>query len=141
MRFDKPEPIADMPAKYLNKIEAVVKSAVEESMQGAAGELHQADNTTPSVPDCIDIPVSFDISWKIRGFLSNLGFGTAISASTKKILDHPQFNRICKKCSRWSATRNGNSSRNIRGSMIATKQTAQSTIPDRASLWNQLLLR
>ena len=104
--FNMPAPPIDMPPKYLNKIEAVVKSAVEELMQGAADELHQADNTTPSsVPDCIDIPVSFDSSWKTRGYVSNLGFGSAISASTKKVLDYALFNRICEKCSRWPATR------------------------------------
>ena len=34
--FKMPAPLEDMPPQYLNKIEDVVKSAVEESMQGAA---------------------------------------------------------------------------------------------------------
>ena len=50
--FNMPALLEDMPPQYLNKIEDVVKSAVEESMQGAANEIHQTDNTThSSVPD------------------------------------------------------------------------------------------
>ena len=75
-------------------------------MQGAADEIHRDFNTTPSsVPNCINTTVSFDSSWKTRGFYSNLGFGSAISALTKKILDYELLNRICEKCARWPAER------------------------------------
>ena len=104
--FNMPTPLENMPQHYLNKIEDVVKLAAEESMQGAADEIHCNFNTTPSsVPDCINTTVSFDSSWKTRGYYSNLGFGSAISASTKKILDYELLNRICEKCVRWSAER------------------------------------
>ena len=106
--FDMPAPCGrnHYPSHYLNKIEEVTKSAAEVSMLAAAEELHEeADHTPSAVPGCIDIPVSFDSSWKTRGFYSNLGFGSAISALTKKVLDYELLNRICEKCNRWSAKR------------------------------------
>ena len=36
---------------------------------------------------------------------SNLGFGSTISAVSKKVLDYELLNRICEKCNRWSANR------------------------------------
>ena len=75
-------------------------------MQGAAEYIHQNFNNTPSsVPDCINTAVSFDSSWKTRGFYSNLGFGSAISALTKKVLDYDLLNRIWQKCARLSNKR------------------------------------
>ena len=83
--FDMPPPLEHMPKPYLNKIENTVNAAAEASMQGAADELHLRVDSTPfPIPNCINISVSFDSSWKIRGFYSNMGFGTAISANTKK---------------------------------------------------------
>ena len=94
--FDMPAPLEEMPSQYLNKIEEVTKSAAEVSMLAAAEELHEeADHTPSAVPGCSDIPVSSDSSWKTRGFYSNLGFGSAISALTKKVLDYELLNRIC----------------------------------------------
>ena len=102
--FNMPAPLENMPPRYLNKIEDVVNSVVEESMQGGAEELHQTDTTTLStVLGCFNVAVSFDSSWKTRGFYSNHGFGSAISATTKKVLDYALLNRICEKCSRWPA--------------------------------------
>ena len=98
--FNMPAPLENMPTPYLNKIEDVVKRAAEESILEAADEIHRNFNSTPSsVPDCINTAVSFDSSWKTRGFYSNLGFGSAISAWTKKILDYELLNRICERCS------------------------------------------
>ena len=37
--------------------------------------------------------------------LLQLGFGSAISAWIKKILDYELLNRICERCARWSAQR------------------------------------
>ena len=74
-------------------------------MQGAAYEIHRDFNTTPSGPDCINTTVSFDSSWKTRGLFSNLGFGSSISALTRKMLDYELLNRICEKCARWRAER------------------------------------
>ena len=77
-------PLEEMPSLYLNKIEEVIKLAADVSMQAVADKLHEeADHTTSIVTDCIDIPVSFDSSWKTRGFYSNMGFGSGISALTK----------------------------------------------------------
>lgn len=78
--FDMPPPLAHMPPRYLTKIESTVKSACKYSMDAAAIELHQRVDAIPSViPSCINIEVSFDSSWKTRGFYSNLGFDSAIS--------------------------------------------------------------
>ena len=75
-------------------------------MQGAADELHLRVDSIPSpVPNCINTAVSFDSSWKTRGYYSNVGFGSAISASTKKVLDYVLLNRTCEKCNRWSSQR------------------------------------
>ena len=104
--FNMPTPLEHMPPHYLNKIEDVVKLAAEESMLEAADDIHRNFNSTPSsVPDCINTTVSFDSSWKTRGYYSNLGFGSAISAWTKKTLDYELLNRICEKCARWSSKR------------------------------------
>ena len=108
--FDMPSPLEEMPPAYLNKIECIANIAVEESMQAAAEELHLKAHTTPSpISNCINTAVSFDSSWKTRGFYSNLGFGSAISATTKKVLDYVLFNRICEKCNRWSTERQNKS--------------------------------
>ena len=72
-------------------------------MKAADKELHMKIDTIQSnVPNCINIAVSFDSSWKTSGFYSNLGFGSAISATTKKVLDYVLLNRICEKCNRWN---------------------------------------
>ena len=104
--FNMPAPLGKMPSSYLNKIQDIVKSAAEESMQAAADELHlDFDNTPSSVPGCINTSVSYDSSWKTRGFYSNLGFSSAISTISKKVLDYELLNRICEKCNRWPAKR------------------------------------
>ena len=104
--FDMPPPLADMPPRYLNKIENTVQIACQTSMNAAAEELHMKVDTIPSaIPNCINIAVSFDSSWKTRGFYSNIGFGSAISATTKKVLDYVLLNRICEKCNRWNEKR------------------------------------
>ena len=95
--FNMPAPLESMPPLNLNKIENVVKLAAEESMLEAAADIPRNFNSTPSsVPDCIDTTVNFDSSWKARGYFSNSGFGSAISAWNKKILDYELLNRICE---------------------------------------------
>ena len=104
--FEMPPPLGEMPPRYFNKIEKTVEIACQSSMSSAANELHLRVDAIPSaVPNCINIAVSFDSSWKTRGFYSNLGFGSAISAKTKRILDYKLLNRICEKCNRWSDKR------------------------------------
>ena len=104
--FDMPPPFERMPEKYLNKIEETVNKAAELSMQGATDELHFRTDSIPSpIPNCIVATVSFDSSWKTRGFYSNVGFGSAISATNKKVLDYVLFNRTCDKCKRWTTER------------------------------------
>ena len=72
--FDMPPPLGEMPPRYLNKIERVVEVASQTSMNAAAeAELHLRVDAIPSpVTNCINIAVSFDSSWKTRGFYSNL---------------------------------------------------------------------
>ena len=104
--FDMPPPLAHMPPRYLEKIEITVEIACQCSMDAAATELHfKVDAILSAVPNCINIAVSFDSSWKTRGFYSNLGFGSAISATRKKVLNYALLNRICEKCNRWNEKR------------------------------------
>ena len=104
--FYMPPPLEHMPTPYLNKIEETVIFAADISMQGTADVLHLRDNSIPSsISNCINTAVSFDSSWKSRGFFSNVGFGSAISGITKKVLDYALLNRICEKCNRWSKDR------------------------------------
>ena len=134
-----PTPLENMPQHYLNKIEDVVKLATEESMQGAADEIHCNFNTTPSsVPNCINTTVSFDSSWKTRGQYSNLGFGSAISASTKKSLTTSYSIASVKNVFDGQLSDETNTLKYTRSGMILTKPTVESTIQDPANLWNLL---
>ena len=104
--FDMPQPLADMPSRYLNKIENTVQLACQSSIKAVGEELHMKIDTIPSyVLNCINIAVCFYSSWKTRGFYSNLGFGSAISATTKKVVDYVLLNRICEKCNRFNEMR------------------------------------
>ena len=74
--FDMLPPLGEMPPRYLNKFVSVVQFASQTSMNAAAAELHSRSDAVPSpVTSCINIAVSFDSSWKTRGFYSNLSFG------------------------------------------------------------------
>ena len=42
------------------------------------------------------LPICFDTSWKTGGFYSNIGFGAAISTSSKKVLDYEILSRLCE---------------------------------------------
>ena len=72
-------------------------------MSEAADQLHKKVDSEPSPePKAVNVPISFDCSWKTRGFYSNIGFGAAISTSTKKVLDYEILSRLCEKCSIWT---------------------------------------
>ena len=104
--FDMPRPQEEMPPSYLKNIEEIVNIAVEESMQGAADELHLSVDAIPSpVATCMNTALSLNSSWKTLGYNSNLGFGSAISTTTEKVLDYVLFDRICDKCNRSSTER------------------------------------
>ena len=45
-----------------------------------------------------DVGVSFDGSWQRRGYSSCNGVGTAISITTRKVLDCEILSRHCKNC-------------------------------------------
>ena len=101
--FDMPPPVQTIPARYATRLEAVAKSAVKISMSEAADQLHTKVDSEPSPePKAVNVPISFDSSWKTRGFYSNIGFGAAISTSTNKVLDYEILSRICEKCSIWT---------------------------------------
>ena len=94
-----PPPLSQMPTRYLNKIESTVENASQASMSAAAHQLLQKVDAVPSaVANCINIAVGFDSSWKTRGFYSNICFGSAISATSERVLDYVLLNRICEKC-------------------------------------------
>ena len=101
--FDMPPPVQAMPSRYAIRLEDVTKNAVKISMSEAADQLHKKVDSEPSPePKAVNIPISFDSSWKTRGFYSNIGFGAAISTSTKKVLDYEILSRLCEKCSIWT---------------------------------------
>ena len=136
--FNMPTPLERMPQHYLNRIEGVVKLATEESMQGAADEIHCNFNTTPSsVPDYINTTVSFDSSWKTRGYYSNLGFGSAISALTKKSLITSYSITFVKNVFDGQLSGEKNILTNTRSGMIVTKPTVNQ--PYRIQPVNRLL--
>ena len=101
--FDMPPPVQAMPSRYAIRLEDVTKSVVKISMSEAADQLHKKVDSEPSPePKAVNVPISFDSSWKTRGFYSNIGFGAAISTSSKKVLDYEILSRLCKKCSIWT---------------------------------------
>ena len=65
-----------MPSRYVSRIGEVTEKAVKTSIIEAANELHQRiDRVISPEPDAINITVSFDSSWKTRGYYSNIEFG------------------------------------------------------------------
>ena len=82
--FDLPEPLQNMQRRYVDQPKVVVKSACQTSMQQAAQELIEISGNVTQEP--CEVAVSFDASWKRRGFYRNLGFGAAISSETKRFL-------------------------------------------------------
>ena len=101
--FDMPPPVQTMPSRYAIRLENVTKSAVKISMSEAAGHLHRkVDSEASPESKAVNVPISFDSSWKTRGFYSNMGFGAAISTSTNKVLDYEILSRLCEKCSIWT---------------------------------------
>ena len=101
--FDMPPPVQAIPSRYATRLEAVTKSAVKISMSEVDDQLHKKiDSETSPEPKAVNVPISFDNSWKTRGFYSNIGFGAAIYTSTKKVLDYEILSRLCEKCSIWT---------------------------------------
>ena len=97
-RFDLPPPIQAIQSRYATRLEAVAKSAVKISISEASVQLHKrVDSETSSEPKAVNVPISFYSSWKTRGFYSNIGFGAAISTSTKKQLDYEILSRLCER--------------------------------------------
>ena len=101
--FDMPPPVQAIPSRYAIRLEDVTKNAVKISMSEAADQLHKKVDSEPSSePKAVNLPISFDSSWKTRGFYSNIGFGAAISTSSKKVLDYEILSRLCEKCKIWT---------------------------------------
>ena len=93
--FDMPPTVQTMPSRYAIRLEGVTKSAVKISTLDAADRLHQrVDSESSPEPYAINVTIDFDSSWKTRGFYSNIGFGAAISTSTKKVLDYEILSRL-----------------------------------------------
>ncbi|KAI6660167.1 hypothetical protein LOD99_10508 [Oopsacas minuta] len=68
--FDMPPPVQSMPSPYLNRLENVTKFAVGTAMSDAAQRLHQrSDCEVSPESNATNIAVSFDSSWKTRGFI------------------------------------------------------------------------
>ena len=100
--FDMPPPVQAMPPRYAIRLQAVTKSAVKVSISEAADQLDKKVDSEPlPEPKAVNIPISFNSSWKTRGYYSKIGFGAAISTTTKKVLDYEILSRIYEKCSIW----------------------------------------
>ena len=155
--FNMPPPLANMPQRCLQRLELIVANACNISMQEAAHELHTRVDAIPSSEtNCIYIPVSFDNSWKTRGFYSNIGFGCVISAATRKVLDYVLLSRLCEKCDRWTQERKDanpdqykmwhenhkpNCYRNYTGTSQAMERFAATTIWTRSKERHQLYIQ
>ena len=114
-----------MPTRYLNKIESIVENASQTSMNAAADQLHLKVDAVPSaVANCINIAVSFYSSGKTRGLYSNICFGSAISATSKSVLDYVLLNCICEKCNRWNDKRKQEIPRPTNSGTTATNPNA-----------------
>ena len=101
--FEMITPLRTMPSRYVTRLEEVTEKAVKTSMIESANELHQrVDRVISPEPGAINITVSFDSSWKTRGYYSNIGFGAVISTNTKKVLDYEILSRLCELCSIWN---------------------------------------
>ena len=95
--FDMPTTVQAIPSRYATRLEVVTKCAVKISMSEAADQLHKkVDSETSPEPKAVNVPISFDPSWKTRGFYSNISFGAAISTSTKKVLDYEILSRLAR---------------------------------------------
>ena len=102
--MDLPVPNKDLNKRALESVKACATQVSQESMSLAALDVRSRENAVPSkVPGAMNCDVSFDASWHRRGHYSNQGFAAAIDAVTNKVLDYVLYQRVCRKCSRWSA--------------------------------------
>ena len=135
--FDMPPPVQAMPSRYPISLEDVTKSAVKILMSEAADQLHKKVDSEPSPePKAVNVPISFDSSWKTRGFYSNVGFSAAISTSSKKVLDYEILSVLSgqkrsRKISRPS----------MRNGWSVISQTGTETTRDLPKQWNRKLPR
>ena len=102
-----PPPLQTLPSCYLTHLESVPTSSVNASMLEAADHLHKIAPEPSAEPNAFNVTISFDSSWKTRVFYSNIGFGAAISTSTKKVL-YEILSRLCERCSIWTEEREKN---------------------------------
>ena len=101
--IDLPVPNKDLNKLALERVKSCSAQVSLESMSLASLAVRSRENSVPSkVPGAINCDVSFDASWHRRGHYSNQGFAAAIDAVTNKVLDYVLYQRVCRKCSRWS---------------------------------------
>ena len=89
--------------KYKNLIFAVAKAVLDDHLKAFCALViwNYYVNVLKVVPDkdgIIDIYVTFDGSWKTRGFSSVLGAAAMIEAYTGVILDFVAFSKKCRNC-------------------------------------------
>ena len=129
-------PLDHMPPRYMDKIERSVEIACICSMDNAAIELHFKVDAIPSaVPKCINIAVSIDSSWKTCGLSSNLGFGSAFSATTKKVLDYALLNSSVRSAIDGAVNANKKIQRPTNGGKKAPSQLLQELQRIEPSQW------
>ena len=90
----------------LEHLKSSASKVVGESMSLAAEVVRTRDNAIVSnIPGAFKCDVSFDATWHRRGHYSNQGFGAAVDAVSNKVLDYALYQRICRKCSKWTIER------------------------------------
>jgi hypothetical protein len=79
-----------------------VKGVLEDCLKRArqrVRDFHRARDPTIGADDVIDIYVSFDGSWKKRGFKSNFSFAAVIEIKTGLVIDFVVLSKLCFQCS------------------------------------------
>ena len=107
-------------------------------VQSMPSPLHQRVDCVPSPePNAINVTISFDSSWKTRGFYSNIGFGAVISTDTKKGIGLRTYESSLREelcLDRGEAERQRP---NTRSGCSVISRTATETTPDLLKAWSQ----
>ena len=104
--MDLPVPGHNSNKRSLEQFQHNVTEVSQESMNLAAAEARSRENTEQSnIPGAFRCEVSIDATWHRRGHYSNQGFGAAIDIVSNKVLDYKLYQRVCRKCLRWTPDR------------------------------------
>ena len=83
-------------AHYTKYVEAKAFDLLQKNLSRAASKIKDEHGTADAV---IDTPVSFDGSWKKRGWTSKGGIATAVAENTGQVIDIVYKSSECRQCS------------------------------------------